>query len=144
MPMRWLMTVQEEGIIGPVPPALGWRAALMFDLSSRWMSFEPAVDDEAPPNPNCLADLQRRLDVVEICRPDGTRLSTEMRLVSVHFNFAYEIRSERDAAGRIRNPWRQQLALRDVAVADVPPGSEIWGDVQDEDVHAPEDLPSAP
>ena len=52
----------------------------------------------------------------------------------MNINFPYELRLERDAAGRMRNPWIQQLVLREVSVAEVPPGSEIWGEVPDEDV----------
>jgi hypothetical protein len=129
--MKWLMTVQETG---NASPALGHTpAGVEFDLTPRWIS----PPDEPPPNLNHWERVHRCSRVVEIRRPDGTRISAELRLRTAHFNFPYELRNERDARGRIRNPWRHQVVLIGVSVGEVPPGSEIWGEVPDEDSEAP-------
>ncbi|MDQ2713337.1 MAG: hypothetical protein M3Z08_00315 [Chloroflexota bacterium] len=138
MTMSWLMTVRETGISSPVLP--NWPAGIEFDLTPHWISSDPSVDDELPPNPNRFGMVRRWPSVVEIRRPDGTHVSAEAWLLSVHLNFAYERRVERDAAGRIRSPWRQQIVLGGVSVAEVPPGSEIWGEVIDEDFQASKHL----
>lgn len=138
MTMSWLMTVRETGI--PSPALANWPAGVEFDLTPRWISPDPHVGDEPPPNPNRFGTLRRWPSVVEIRRPDGTHVRAEACPRSVHLNFAYKLRAERDAAGRIRSPWRQQIVLRGVHVAEVPPGSEIWGEVTDEDFQAPKDL----
>ncbi len=130
MPMRWLMTVQEVGV--PGPPQADWPPSVPFDLWPRWIGPDAAAGDEQPPNPNSFDALRRWPGVVEIRRPDGTRLSTELRLVTVHLNFGPR-RGERDAAGRVRSPWRRYAVLKGLSAADVPPGSEIWGEVNEED-----------
>ena len=135
MTMSWLMTVQEAGT--PSPALANWPPGVEFDLAPRWISLDPGVGDESPPNPNRFGTLQRWLDVVEIRRPDGTQVSAEPYPLSIHLNFAYKLRAERDAAGRIRSAWRQQVVLRGVSVAEVPLGSEIWGEVTEEDFQAP-------
>lgn len=137
MPMRWLMTVQEAGA-----PGLALRnrpAGIEFGLWPRRIGMgDPAVGDEPPPNSNCFDALQRWPGVVEIRRPDGTRLSAELRRMQEHLNFPYALRLERDAAGRVLSPWRQYAVLLGLSAADVPPGSEVWGDVDDEDVRTSE------
>ncbi len=130
MTMSWLMTVQEAGT--PSPALANWPPGVEFDLTPRWISPDPGIGDEPPPNPNRFGTLQRWPSVVEIRRPDGTRVSAVPRPVSIHLNFAYKLRAERDAAGRIRSPWRQRIVLRGVSVAEVPLGSEMWGEVTDE------------
>ena len=142
MTMRWLMTVQETGTLSPASP--NWPAGVEFDLSPRWISLDPSASAEPSPNPNRFGTLRRWPSVVEIRRPDGTHVSAELYPRSVHINFPYELRAERDAAGRIRSPWRQQIVLRGVCVAEVPPGSEIWGEVTDKDFQAPKDLSTDP
>lgn len=131
MAMRWLMTVQETGV--PGLPLRNWPPSVQFDLWPRRISFGEEAGDEPSPNPNCFDALQRWPGEVEIRRPDGTRLTAELRQMQEHLNFPYELRLERDAAGRARNPWRQYAVLKGLSAADVPPGSEIWGDVSDED-----------
>jgi hypothetical protein len=125
------MTVQEAGV--PGPPLRDWPPSVQFDLWPRRIGLDPGVSDEPPPNPNCFDALQRWPGVVEIRRPDGSRVSAELRLGRLHLNFAYEIRNKRDAAGRVRSPWQQVAALKGLSAADVPPGSEVWGEVSDED-----------
>lgn len=138
MTMSWLMTVQENGI--PSPALANLPPGVEFDLIPRWISPDPRAGDEPLPNPNRFGTLRRWPSVVEIRRPDGTRMSAEACPRSVHLNFAYKLRTERDAAGRIRSPWREQIVLRGVRVAEVPPGSEIWGEVTDEDFQVLRDL----
>ena len=142
MTMSWLMTVQETGIPSPALP--NWPLGVEFDLTPRWISPDPGVGDEPPPNPNRFGTLRRWPSVVEIRRPDGTQVSAEPCPRSIHINFAYKLRAERDAAGRIRSTWIQVIVLRGVRVAEVPLGSEIWGEVTDEDVQDPEDLSPDP
>lgn len=122
MAMSWFMTVQEAGERSPVKHLSG----ITFDLTPRWFGDEP------PPNPNRFDTLQRCPDVVEIRRPDGTRMSAEPHLVTYHLNFSYELRDERNAGGHIRNPWGRLIVLKGVSVEEVPPGSEIWGEVTDD------------
>jgi hypothetical protein len=131
MTMSWLKTIQEAGT--PISKLGNLPAGIAFDLTSRWIAAGSGAGNEPPPHPNCFGTSGRWPRVVEIRRPDGTRLSAEAYLVSVHLNFAYEIRNERDAAGRVRNPWRQQIVLRGVSVEEVPPGSEVWGELPDEE-----------
>lgn len=137
---RWLMTVREVGVTIPTPK--GWPSGLGFDLSPHWITLD-AADDQPPPNPSCFPALQHWPSVVEIRRPDGTRLNAELRLLSAHINFAHELRIERDAAGRMRNPWMQQAVLMGLNPSDVPLGSEIWGEVNDEDFQSAEHLKPA-
>ncbi len=131
MTMSWLMTVQEAGT--PSLMLANWPPGIEFDLAPRWISLDPGVGDEPPPNPNRFGTLQHWPGFVEIRRPDGTRVSAAQCPLSIHLNFAYKLRSERDAVGRIRSPWRQRVVLRGVSVVEVPLGSEIWGEVTKED-----------
>ena len=138
MMMIWLMTVQEAGT--PSPKLANWPTGIEFDLTPRRISFEPGIGNEPPPNPNRFVSLRHWPSVVEIRRPDGTRVSAEPCPLSIHINFAYNLRNERDEAGRVRSPWMQLIILRGVGVAEVPPGSEVWGEVTDEDFQALEDF----
>ena len=137
MSMIWLMTVQEPGRLGMVVPGL--PSGIEFDLTPRWMAFDnPDVDDK-PPNPNRFDTLHRWPQVVEIRRPDGTIVKARPWPCTVHLNLPYELRMERDEFGRTRDPWICQMILMDVNVEEVPPGSEIWGEVNDEDLRSPEE-----
>jgi hypothetical protein len=125
MTMDWLMTVQEAGT--PSLKLANWPAGVEFELDSRWISLDPDIEDEPPPNLNRFDTVHRWPIVIEIRRPDGTHVSAEAYPRSVHLNFAYHLRIERNAAGCIRSPWRQIVVLRGVSVEEVPLGSEIWG-----------------
>ena len=135
--MSWLMTVQEAGTSSPKTP--NWPAGVEFDLTPRWISPDPGIGNVPPPNPSRFGTLRRWPSVVEIRRPDGTRVSAELLPRSVHINFAPELLVERDAAGRMRSHWLYQVVLSGVSVAEVPLGSEIWGEVTNEDVQASKD-----
>lgn len=152
MTMAWLMTVQEAGTLSQAlinwPPEVEFDQveidlAVEFDLAPRWISLNPGVGNEPPPNPNCFSTLRRWPGSVEIRRPDGTRVSAELYPGWVHLNFAYKFRAEHDPAGRIRNPWRQLVVLKGVSVEEVPLGSEIWGEITDEDFQTSKDLRTA-
>lgn len=130
--MRWLMTVQEQGSPGLRPA--NWPVGVEFDLEPRWISFNPAIGDGPQPNPNCLTALQHWPKIVEIRRPDRTRISAEPMHGSRHINFPYKLRLEHDAAERIRSPWQETILLKELDVEDVPPGSELWGEISDEDL----------
>ncbi|MBA2677886.1 MAG: hypothetical protein H0U76_05765 [Ktedonobacteraceae bacterium] len=140
MTMSWLMTVQEAGT--PKSTEGYWHAEkdepsevwIEFDLMPRRISLDSGISDEPPSNANRLATLQHWPRVVEIRRPDGTQVNAELYQGWSHLNFPYELRGERDDAGRIRNPWCLLAMLKGVSVAEVPPGSEVWGEITDEDL----------
>ncbi len=134
MTMSWLMTVQEAGI--PGWSRTNGQLDIEFDLRPRRISLDSSIGDDPSPNPNCFGTLRRWPNIVEVRRPDGTRIRVESHVASVHLNFPYSRRLERDDMGRILSPWRQLLVLKGVSVTEVPLGSEVWGEVADEDSQA--------
>ncbi len=136
MVMRWLMTVQAFGV--PSPFLASDEPSVLFDLSPRWIAPPDAVvSDEPPVHPHCFDALRYWPSVVEIRRPDGTRVSVELRQMRVHYTLGHTRLTVRDEAGRVRNPWSQQAVLMGLRASDVPPGSEIWGEVSDEAFRPP-------
>jgi len=125
MTLSWLMTVQKTGTRRP---AIGkWVAGVELCLTAPWL-HEPA------PNPNRIVNLRHQPRNCELRRPDGTRLDIELFQSSVHINYDDKVHRKRNANGNIRNPWIEVVVLTELGVADVPSGSEIWGEINEEDV----------
>lgn len=121
-PLRWLLTVRlppHQSL-----PLSGMPASVELVISP--LRIGGAGEDE-PSNPNCLGSSQQWPPTVALRRPDGVTRIVELQTMSAHFSYAPAFRSQRDAQGRIPNPWVSYAVLVGVAVGDVPVGSELWG-----------------
>ena len=120
--LRWLLTVQAPPQTSLPTP--GTPVSVELVISSLRTG---AAGDEEPPNPNCLGPSHCWPPTVERRRPDGVSRIVELRSMSAHLSYTFAFRSQRDAQGRIPNPWVGYAVLVGVAVADIPLGSELWG-----------------
>ncbi len=121
-PLRWLLTVQAPPQKSLPTPGIPNSVEIVISPLRTGVA-----GDEEPHNPNCLGPSSLWPPTVELRRPDGATRIVELRTMSAHFSYAFDFRNQRDAQGRIPNPWVSYAVLVGIAVADVPLGSELWG-----------------
>lgn len=88
-----------------------------FNFRPGGATLAPALPLDALPQPYPVTAALRR--------PDGSETSATVRFSVTHFNRPY-------TEGAIENTWMLTVWLPDLDKADVPAGSEIWLEAQQE------------